>query len=164
MDYSPCAVFKIICILICPTHSMDLQPVFQSCMQLKVLKLLACKYLNDSCKYLNDSSLEALYKQHVPSTLHELDLSYGTLSQFAMGGLLASCTHLTHFSFNSFKLNCVGCPNFKEVFIPPLALREHMISLNLSLSVNLKQVHLTCSNLCFINWSHCCSLEILKLE
>ncbi|GMG99167.1 hypothetical protein Nepgr_001007 [Nepenthes gracilis] len=184
------------------TSLMDLQPIFQSCMQLKVLKLQACKYLNDL-------SLEALYKEHALPSLHELDLSYGTLGQSAIEELLACCTRLTHVSMNGCvnmhdldwgfasgqlselpriygsnifsskvhvsdtiqlphrllqNLNCVGCPNIKKVFIPPMAHCEHLSSLNLSLSVNLKEVDLACSNLCFLNLSNCCSLEILKLE
>ncbi|GAB4854539.1 F-box/LRR-repeat protein 15 [Ancistrocladus abbreviatus] len=180
------------------TFLIDLQPVFQSCMQLKILKLQACKYLNNS-------SLEALYKQHALPDLCELDLSYGTLCQSAIEELLACCIHLTHVSLNGCvnmhdlnwgftgsqlselrrvscssnmdmnetiqlphhllqNLNCVGCPNIKKVFIPPRAHCEHLVSLNLSLSVNLKEVDVTCYNLCFLNLSNCCSLEILKLE
>ena len=53
---------------------MNVQPVFESCLQLKVLKLQACKYLTDS-------SLEALYKEGTLPALCELDLSYGALCQ-----------------------------------------------------------------------------------
>ena len=48
-------------------------------------------------------------------------------------------------------LNCVGCPNIKKVLIPPAARCCHLSSLNLSLSVNLKEVDLACLNLCFLN-------------
>ncbi|XP_024959169.1 F-box/LRR-repeat protein 15-like isoform X1 [Cynara cardunculus var. scolymus] len=167
------------------TFLLDLQPVFDSCLQLKVLKLQACKYLTNS-------SLEALYKDGALPTLLELDLSYGTLCQDAIEELLACCTHLTHLSLNgcvnmhdmnwSFtmhvlseddlhvphrllqNLNCVGCPNIKKVVIPQMACFSHLSSLNLSLSVNLKEVDVACSNLCLLNLSNCCSLEILKLE
>ncbi|KAL9270637.1 F-box/LRR-repeat protein 15-like protein [Drosera capensis] len=61
-------------------------------------------------------------------------------------------------------LNCVGCQNIKKVFIPPMACWEQLSYLNLSLSTNLKEVDITCSNLCFLNLSNCCSLEFLKLE
>jgi hypothetical protein len=83
------------------TFLMNLQPVFQSCLQLKVLKLQACKYLTDS-------SLEALYKDGALPALRELDLSYGTLCQSAIEELLACCTHLTHVSLN-------GCVNMHDL-------------------------------------------------
>ncbi|KAF8370135.1 hypothetical protein HHK36_031830 [Tetracentron sinense] len=75
------------------TFLMNLQPVFESCFQLKVLKLQACKYLTDS-------SLEPLYKEGALPALRELDLSYGSLCQSAIEELLACCTHLTHVSLN----------------------------------------------------------------
>lgn len=184
------------------TFLMNLQPVFESCLQLKVLKLQACKYLADS-------SLEPLYKEGALPALQELDLSYGTLCQSAIEELLACCVHLTHVSLNGCvnmhdlnwgctsgqlpkpptiynsssmfspgnmsesigqanrllqNLNCVGCSNIRKVFIPPAARCLHLSSLNLSLSVNLKEVDLACLNLCFLNLSNCCSLEVLKLE
>ncbi|KAL1834522.1 hypothetical protein ACET3Z_004173 [Daucus carota] len=170
------------------TFLMDLQPVFDSCVQLKVLKLQACKYLTDS-------SLEPLYKNGALPSLCELDLSYGTLCQSAIEKLLACCTQLTHVSLNGCvnmhdldwgselgqlaidielsaeqpnrllqNLNCVGCANIKKVIIPSAARCLHLSSLNLSLSANLKEVDLACLNLCFLNLSNCCSLEILKLD
>uniref|UniRef100_A0A1J3K3K4 F-box/LRR-repeat protein 15 n=1 Tax=Noccaea caerulescens TaxID=107243 RepID=A0A1J3K3K4_NOCCA len=178
------------------TFLMNLEPVFKSCIQLKVLKLQACKYLTDS-------SLEPLYKEGALPALEELDLSYGTLCQTAIDDLLACCTHLTHLSLNGCvnmhdldwgstnvqlfdyfggysssenaqepaetanrllqNLNCVGCPNIRKVLIPPAARFYHLSSLNLSLSVNLKEVDLTCANLVLLNLSNCCSLEVLKL-
>ncbi|KAA8546239.1 hypothetical protein F0562_003022 [Nyssa sinensis] len=83
------------------TFLMNLQPVFKSCLQLKVLKLQACKYLTDS-------SLEALYKEGALPALCELDLSYGTLCQSAIEELLSFCTHLTHLSLN-------GCVNMHDL-------------------------------------------------
>ncbi|KAM4122509.1 hypothetical protein ACB094_01G089000 [Castanea mollissima] len=83
------------------TFLMTLQPVFKSCLQLKVLKLQACKYLADS-------SLEPLYKEGALPALQELDLSYGTLCQSAIEELLAFCTHLTHVSLN-------GCVNMHDL-------------------------------------------------
>ncbi|XP_071696472.1 F-box/LRR-repeat protein 15-like [Rutidosis leptorrhynchoides] len=173
------------------TFLTNLQPVFESCLQLKVLKLQACKYLTDS-------SLEPLYKDGALSTLRELDLSYGTLCQASIEELLACCTHLTHVSLNgcvnmhdlnwSFSinrlylseddaslraeqpqrflqiLNCVGCPNIKKVLIPSVAHFSHLSSLNISLSANLKEVDVACFNLCFLNLSNCSSLEMLKLD
>ncbi|KAK9055317.1 hypothetical protein SSX86_026399 [Deinandra increscens subsp. villosa] len=160
------------------TFLTNLQPVFDSCLQLKVLKLQACKYLTDS-------SLEPLYKDGALPTLRELDLSYGSLCQASIEELLACCTHLTHVSLNgcvnmhdlnwSFSvvrvyqrflqnLNCVGCPNIKKVLIPSSAHFSNLSSLNISLSANLKEVELACSNLCFLNLSNCSSLETLKLD
>ncbi|KAG8657229.1 hypothetical protein MANES_03G053433v8 [Manihot esculenta] len=83
------------------TFLMNLQPVFESCLQLKVLKLQACKYLTDV-------SLEPLYKEGALPVLQELDLSYGTLCQSAIEELLACCTHLTHLSLN-------GCVNMHDL-------------------------------------------------
>ncbi|KAL4571153.1 hypothetical protein LXL04_017904 [Taraxacum kok-saghyz] len=161
------------------TFLTNLQPVFDSCLQLKVLKLQACKYLTDT-------SLEPLYKDGALPTLRELDLSYGGLCQASIEELLACCTHLTHVSLNgcvnmhdlnwSFRsegeqperllqnLNCVGCPNVKKVLIPSVARFTHLSSLNISLSSNLKEVDVACLNLCFLNLSNCSSLEILKLD
>ncbi|CAI9298040.1 unnamed protein product [Lactuca saligna] len=164
------------------TFLTNLQPVFDSCLQLKVLKLQACKYLTDT-------SLEPLYKDGALPTLRELDLSYGSLCQASIEELLACCTHLTHVSLNgcvnmhdlnwSFSssqdeqqqperllqnLNCVGCPNVKKVLIPSVARFTHLSSLNISLSANLKEVDVACFNLCFLNLSNCSSLEILKLD
>lgn len=163
------------------TFLTNLQPVFESCLQLKVLKLQACKYLADS-------SLEPLYKEGALPALCELELSYGTLCQSAIEELLAYCTRLTHVSLNGCanmhdlnwgcssdqlseqpdrllqNLNCVGCPNIKKVVIPQLARCFHLSSLNLSLSANLREVDIACFNLCFLNLSNCSSLEILKLE
>ncbi|KAG4379316.1 hypothetical protein GLYMA_17G225800v4 [Glycine max] len=82
------------------TFLVNLQPIFESCSQLKVLKLQACKYLTDS-------SLEPLYKGALP-VLQELDLSYGTLCQSAIEELLSCCTHLTRVSLN-------GCANMHDL-------------------------------------------------
>ncbi|KAK9683909.1 hypothetical protein RND81_10G174200 [Saponaria officinalis] len=178
------------------TFLMDLDAVFKSCSRLTVLKLQACKYLNDS-------SLAALYKEGALPALRELDLSYGTLCQSAIENLLAYCTHLTHMSLNgcvnmhdlnwgsmapsSYRepgavsnhslddpvepphrllqnLNCVGCRNIKKVFIPSTAECMYLTSLNLSLSVNLKEIDIACPNLCFLNLSNCSSLELLRLD
>ncbi|TKY74859.1 F-box/LRR-repeat protein 15 [Spatholobus suberectus] len=83
------------------TFLLNLQPVFDSCLQLKVLKLQACKYLTDT-------SLEPLYKGGALPALQELDLSYGTLCQSAIDELLACCTNLTHVSLN-------GCVNMHDL-------------------------------------------------
>ncbi|KAL0311817.1 UNVERIFIED_CONTAM: F-box/LRR-repeat protein 15 [Sesamum radiatum] len=83
------------------TFLVNLQPVFDSCLYLKVLKLQACKYLSDT-------SLEPLYKGGALRALCELDLSYGTLCQSAIEELLAGCMHLTHVSLN-------GCVNMHDL-------------------------------------------------
>lgn len=83
------------------TFLTNLQPVFETCLQLKILKLQACKYLADS-------ALEPLYKEGALPSLCELDLSYGTLCQSAIEELLACCTHLTHVSLN-------GCANMHDL-------------------------------------------------
>ena len=58
MDSPLCICCRIWLCLICHTlfFFVNVQPVFESCFQRKVLKLQACKYLTDS-------SLEALYKE-----------------------------------------------------------------------------------------------------
>ncbi|KAI4337187.1 hypothetical protein L6164_015633 [Bauhinia variegata] len=121
------------------TFLTNLLPVFESCSQLKVLKLQACKYLTAS-------SLEPLYKGGALPALQELDLSYGTLCQSAIEELLACCTHLTHVSLN-------GCVNMHD--------------LNWGFNrgdVLPDEVDVACLNLCFLNLSNCSSLEVLKLE
>ncbi|KAK7351311.1 hypothetical protein VNO77_10655 [Canavalia gladiata] len=79
------------------TFLLNLQPVFESCSQLEVLNLQACKYLTDT-------SLEPLYKAGALPALKQLDLSYGTLCRSAIDELLACCTNLTDVSLN-------GCVN-----------------------------------------------------
>ncbi|KAJ4796651.1 F-box family protein-like protein [Rhynchospora pubera] len=176
------------------TFLINLQPVFDSCSKLKVLKLSACKYLTDS-------SLDALYKQGALPSLLELDLSYSSIGQNAIIELLANCTNLVNVNLNgctnlhelvcvsadamsidgnsgnkdavmaSWKserllevLNCTGCPNIKKVVITSGANCLHLLKINLNLSTNLKEVDLACSNLSILNLSNCTSLEILKLD
>ncbi|PWA63265.1 hypothetical protein CTI12_AA355420 [Artemisia annua] len=83
------------------TFLTHLQPILNSCSQLQVLKLQACKYLTDT-------SLEPLYKDGALPTLRELDLSYGSLCQASIEELLACCTHLTHVNLN-------GCMNMHDL-------------------------------------------------
>ncbi|KAJ1442842.1 Leucine-rich repeat, cysteine-containing subtype [Sesbania bispinosa] len=121
------------------TFLVNLQPVFESCSQLKgkgrdkegmekgreknVDKTIVLKL--QACKYLTDSSLEPLYKGGALPALQELDLSYGTLCQSAIEELLSCCTPY---------------------------------------SSNLKEVDVACLNLCWLNLSNCSSLEVLKLD
>ncbi|KAK4412694.1 F-box/LRR-repeat protein 15 [Sesamum alatum] len=92
---------NLTCLDLSYTFLVNLQPVFDSCLYLKVLKLQACKYLSDT-------SLEPLYKGGALPALCELDLSYGTLCQSAIEELLAGCMHLTHVSLN-------GCVNMHDL-------------------------------------------------
>ncbi|XP_061349571.1 F-box/LRR-repeat protein 15-like [Gastrolobium bilobum] len=98
---SLCQLLNLTVLDLSYTFLVNLQPVFESCSQLKVLKLQACKYLTDS-------SLEPLYKGGALPALQELDLSYGTICQSAIEELLSCCTHLTHVSLN-------GCVNMHDL-------------------------------------------------
>ncbi|KAG6608338.1 F-box/LRR-repeat protein 15, partial [Cucurbita argyrosperma subsp. sororia] len=99
--YSLQCLPKLVVLDLSYTFLTSLQPVFESCSQLKVLKLQACKYLTDS-------SLEPLYKEGALPALQELDLSYAILCQSAIEELLACCTQLTHVSLN-------GCVNMHDL-------------------------------------------------
>ncbi|KAH7388224.1 hypothetical protein KP509_16G065200 [Ceratopteris richardii] len=83
------------------TFLTDLDPIFESCKRLKVLRLLACKYLKDS-------ALDALQSDETLPELKELDLSYGELSHRALEGVLGNCTYLTHVEVN-------GCANLGDL-------------------------------------------------
>ncbi|KAI5067391.1 hypothetical protein GOP47_0017919 [Adiantum capillus-veneris] len=83
------------------TFLRDLGPIFESCKRLKVLRLLACKYLEDS-------PLDALQYNGTLPELRELDLSYGGLGHDALNGVLTRCTYLTHVNFN-------GCANLGDL-------------------------------------------------
>ncbi|ESW33047.1 hypothetical protein PHAVU_001G038700 [Phaseolus vulgaris] len=108
------------------TFLVNLHPVFESCTQLKVLKLQACKYLTDS-------SLEPLYKRGALPALQELDLSYATLCQSAIEELLSCCTHLTH-------VNLTGCANMHDLNWG--CSRGHIAGVNvLSITSSYENVH-----------------------
>nr|CAB3499720.1 unnamed protein product [Digitaria exilis] len=83
------------------TFLINLKPIFDSCPQLKVLKLSACKYLSDS-------SLDALYREAALPLLVELDLSYSSIGQTAIEDLLTCCTNLVNVNLN-------GCTNLQEL-------------------------------------------------
>lgn len=83
------------------TFLTDLQPVFDTCSQLLILKLSACKFLTDS-------SLDALYKEGALPALRELDLSYSSIGQSAILGLLSCCTNLVNVNLN-------GCANMHDL-------------------------------------------------
>ncbi|GJN20510.1 hypothetical protein PR202_gb07898 [Eleusine coracana subsp. coracana] len=83
------------------TFLVNLKPVFDSCPQLKILKLSACKYLSDT-------SLDALYTEGALPMLVELDLSYSSIGQAAIDYLLARCTNLVNVNLN-------GCTNLQEL-------------------------------------------------
>ncbi|PKU79035.1 F-box/LRR-repeat protein 15 isoform X2 [Dendrobium catenatum] len=75
------------------TFLVNLQPVFDSCCQLLILKLSACKCLEDS-------SLDALYNGGALPALRELDLSYSSIGQAAIVDLLAYCRNLVNVNLN----------------------------------------------------------------
>ncbi|KAE8658036.1 F-box/LRR-repeat protein 15 [Hibiscus syriacus] len=102
------------------TFLTNLQPVFESCLQLKVLKLQACKYLSHS-------SLEPLYKEGALRELRDLDLSYVTLCQSAIEELLAYCTRLTHLSLN-------GCINMHDLNLGSPASRIEFLGVHKDLA------------------------------
>ncbi|ONK65363.1 uncharacterized protein A4U43_C07F36340 [Asparagus officinalis] len=83
------------------TFLTNLQPIFDTCSQLVILKLSACKFLSDS-------SLDALYKEGALPALRELDLSYSSIGQSAILGLLASCGNLVNVNLN-------GCANMHDL-------------------------------------------------
>uniref|UniRef100_A0A1D1XY69 F-box/LRR-repeat protein 15 n=1 Tax=Anthurium amnicola TaxID=1678845 RepID=A0A1D1XY69_9ARAE len=83
------------------TFLTNLQPVFETCSQLKTLKLIACKYLSES-------SLDAVFKEGALPALCELDLSYSTVGKFAIEEILASCTNLINVNLN-------GCVNMHDL-------------------------------------------------
>ncbi|CAM6098750.1 unnamed protein product [Calypogeia fissa] len=265
------------------TFLTDLSPIFEACPGLKVLRLSACKYLGDT-------ALDALHGGKVLPELRELDLSYGSLGNSAIEGVMALCPHLSHVSLNGLthvtdhlwarvssppqtavtsgegssteevgmkevllsaeqdscpgnpmelpadiaisgcdcssctqggiedkgklvdndpsisgvvdlpvsdltspsteldtttmdhldcdvsmdgevgpvralqNLSCVGCPHIKKVVIPRFSACFHLSSLNLSLSVNIREVHLSCVNLTSLNLSQCAGLVVLQLD
>lgn len=61
-----------------------------------------------ACKYLSDSSLDALYRKGALPLLVELDLSYSSIGQTAIEGLLTCCTNLVNVNLN-------GCTNLQEL-------------------------------------------------
>ncbi|XP_042452091.1 F-box/LRR-repeat protein 15-like isoform X1 [Zingiber officinale] len=83
------------------TFVTDLQPVFDNCFKLAVLRLSACKYLTDS-------SLGALYKESALPALCKLDLSYSSVVQLDILNILAQCTNLAHLNLN-------GCANMHQL-------------------------------------------------
>lgn len=108
------------------TFLTNLQPVFESCNRLKVLKLQACKYLMDT-------SLDPLHRGEALPDLCELDLSYGSLCQSAIEKLLARCPHLTHVSLN-------GCTNMHDLdWGPESAEHYNHIGIGNAVTVQMEQ-------------------------
>eukprot|EP01018_Ginkgo_biloba_P001530 Gb_38077 [translate_table: standard] len=83
------------------TFLTSLQPIFESCPKLEILKLQACKYLE------NTALIPLLHGRALPK-LCELDLSYSSLCQSAIEEFLAGCPHLTCVSLN-------GCANMHDL-------------------------------------------------
>lgn len=100
------------------------------------------------CTHLTHVSLNGC------KNMHDLNWGFTKLSSYQASSL-PSRQHINEpieFPPRSLEnLNCVGCLNIKRVYIPSLAQCIHLSSLNLSLSVNLKEVDVACSNLCFLN-------------
>ncbi|XP_024391133.1 F-box/LRR-repeat protein 15 isoform X2 [Physcomitrium patens] len=84
------------------TFLTDMSPIFEACPRLKVLRLSACKYLEET-------TLDALHGGNKLPELQELDLSYGSLGRRAIEDVLAHCPHLVHVSLN-------GCANVTDHF------------------------------------------------
>lgn len=82
------------------TFLTELQAVYDACSSLQVLRLSACKYLQED-------ALEALHHGRALPGLQELDISYGSLSQASIEDLLKNCPHLHQVSLN-------GCSNITE--------------------------------------------------
>lgn len=125
-------------------HTLD--PVFEQCSQLKVLKLSACKSLNESallalCACAQVSASSALPTVTEPGSreskgrqlqggalpfLTDLDVSYTSLGSVAAEHLVMHCPNLQHLSFN-------GCLNIGDSFwtclsAPPFA-HHHQLPL-----------------------------------
>ncbi|XP_020592969.1 F-box/LRR-repeat protein 15 isoform X2 [Phalaenopsis equestris] len=109
------------------TFLMNLQPVFDSCCQLVVLKLSACKYLRNS-------SLEALYNEGALPVLRELDLSYSSIGQAAIVDLLAYCRNLVNVNLN-------GCVFMHELSWGSSGFQSDVMMIGPSLSNSLPLGH-----------------------
>ncbi|CAH8320941.1 unnamed protein product [Eruca vesicaria subsp. sativa] len=134
----------------------ELDLSYGSLCQRAIDDLLAC------CTHLTHLSLNGCVN------MHDLDWGSTNVELFDYFGVNSSSEKNTQEPAETANrllqnLNCVGCPNIRNVLIPSAARFYHLSSLNLSLSVNLKEVDLACSNLVLLNLSNCCSLEVLKL-
>lgn len=110
-----------------------IEELLACCTHLTHLSLNGCANMHDMNWSLTIDRLRELSSIHVPSNKSppsEDDTPVERLLQ---------------------NLNCVGCLNIKKVVIPLAACFSHLTSLNLSLSANLKEVVVACSNLCFLN-------------
>lgn len=118
-------------------HELDLS--YGTLCQSSIEELLAY------CTHLTHVSLNGC------KNMHDLNWGFTKLSGYQTPFVQHTIEpiELPHRSLEN--LNCVGCPNIKRVNIPSIAQCIHLSSLNLSLSVNLKEVDVACSNLCFLN-------------
>lgn len=120
--------------------------------QSAIEELLAC------CKHLTHVSLNGCVNMH--------DLNWGNgrerITELPVVNISSMISHeVVHEPSEQpsrllQNLNCVGCPNIRKVLIPPLAHCYHLSCLNLSLSVNLKEVDIVCLNLCVLNLRYGC--------
>ncbi|GBG72416.1 hypothetical protein CBR_g11995 [Chara braunii] len=83
------------------TEIQDLSPVFEACPQIRVLRVSACKWLDDA-------ALAPLYDSQALMNLRELDVSYCNLSNAALGSVLALCPRLV-------SVNLSGCENVTDL-------------------------------------------------
>lgn len=115
--------------------------------QSAIEELLAC------CTHLTHVSLNGCVNMH--------DLNWGcSIGQLSLSGIPIPLGQATFDEIEEpiaqpnrllQNLNCVGCQNIRKVLIPPAARCFHLSSLNLSLSSNLKEVDVSCYNLCVLN-------------
>lgn len=110
-----------------------IEELLACCTHLTHLSLNGCANMHDMNWSLTIDRLRELSSIHVPS-----NKSSPSEDDTPVERLLQN-------------LNCVGCLNIKKVVIPLVACFSHLTSLNLSLSANLKEVVVACSNLCFLN-------------
>lgn len=113
-----------------------IEELLACCTHLTHLSLNGCVNMHDLNWGYSGGQLSELPSVYNPSALLSDDNIHGPFEQ--ANRLLQN-------------LNCVGCPNIRKVLIPPMARCFHLLSLNLSLSANLKEVDIACYSLCFLN-------------
>ncbi|CAK9278008.1 unnamed protein product [Sphagnum jensenii] len=176
------------------TFLTDLSPIFEACPRLKILRLSACKYLSESAldalhggKVLSElKELDISYGSLGRAAIEGVLAHCPHLTHVSLNG----CAHVTDHLWSHLAcpptlglgrsedvelemteslralqiLSCVGCPNIWTVKIPRDAACLSLSSLNLSLSINIREVRLGCINLTSLNLSHCAALVVLELD